>query len=102
MVQPYLELSFCEAVKNTQTPQDIWYWEHCVPEGQKAYSMTKPIRLEHHPLRPCPKSGRAKRPTLVDRDGLWRRQDNDLQPARGSHQPPTDGTDANIVDYRIS
>ena len=27
--------------------QDIWFWEHRVPEGQKAYSMTKPIRLEH-------------------------------------------------------
>jgi type I restriction enzyme M protein len=27
--------------------RDIWYWEHRVPEGQKAYSMTKPIRLEH-------------------------------------------------------
>jgi type I restriction enzyme M protein len=27
--------------------QDIWYYEHKVPEGQKAYSMTKPIRLEH-------------------------------------------------------
>ena len=26
---------------------DIWFYEHCVPEGQKAYSMTKPIRLEH-------------------------------------------------------
>ena len=26
---------------------DIWYWEHRVPEGQKAYSMTKPIRFEH-------------------------------------------------------
>ncbi|WP_237251775.1 N-6 DNA methylase [Thioalkalivibrio nitratireducens] len=25
----------------------IWYWEHRVPEGQKAYSMTRPIRLEH-------------------------------------------------------
>ncbi|MBW4974071.1 type I restriction-modification system subunit M [Roseovarius mucosus] len=32
--------------KGTPT-QDIWYWEHRVPEGQKAYSMTKPIRLEH-------------------------------------------------------
>lgn len=30
-----------------QPTQDIWYWEHRVPEGQKAYSMTKPIRLEH-------------------------------------------------------
>jgi type I restriction enzyme M protein len=27
--------------------KDIWYWEHQVPEGQKAYSMTKPIRAEH-------------------------------------------------------
>ena len=27
--------------------QDVWFWEHRVPEGQKAYSMTKPIRLEH-------------------------------------------------------
>ena len=26
---------------------DIWFYEHLVPEGQKAYSMTKPIRLEH-------------------------------------------------------
>uniref|UniRef100_UPI004048A73F N-6 DNA methylase n=3 Tax=Yoonia sp. TaxID=2212373 RepID=UPI004048A73F len=27
--------------------QDIWYWEHKVPETQKAYSMTRPIRLDH-------------------------------------------------------
>ena len=27
--------------------RDIWFWEHQVPEGQKAYSMTRPIRLEH-------------------------------------------------------
>src|ERR1700730_2985295 len=26
---------------------DIWFWEHRVPEGQKAYSMTRPIRFEH-------------------------------------------------------
>ena len=26
---------------------DVWFWEHLVPEGQKAYSMTRPIRLEH-------------------------------------------------------
>ena len=32
--------------KGTPT-QDIWYWEHRVPDTQKAYSMTKPIRLEH-------------------------------------------------------
>lgn len=32
--------------KGTPTT-DIWFYEHRVPEGQKAYSMTKPIRLEH-------------------------------------------------------
>ena len=26
---------------------DSWFYEHRVPEGQKAYSMTRPIRLEH-------------------------------------------------------
>ncbi len=31
--------------------QDIWFYEHRVPAGQKAYSMTKPIRVEH--LNPC-------------------------------------------------
>jgi len=27
--------------------RETWFWEHRVPDGQKAYSMTKPIRLEH-------------------------------------------------------
>ena len=31
--------------------QAVWFYEHRVPEGQKAYSMTKPIRLEH--FKPC-------------------------------------------------
>jgi type I restriction enzyme M protein len=26
---------------------ETWYYEHQVPESQKAYSMTKPIRVEH-------------------------------------------------------
>jgi type I restriction enzyme M protein len=30
-----------------QPTKDIWFWEHRVPEGQKAYSMTKPIHFEH-------------------------------------------------------
>ncbi|MCF8108706.1 MAG: type I restriction-modification system subunit M [Desulfohalobiaceae bacterium] len=34
-----------------QPTQDIWFYEHKVPEGQKAYSMTRPIRIEH--LQPC-------------------------------------------------
>lgn len=32
--------------KGTPT-QEVWYYEHRVPEGQKAYSMTKPIKVEH-------------------------------------------------------
>ncbi len=36
--------------KGTST-QEIWFYEHRVPEGQKAYSMTRPIRFEH--LKPC-------------------------------------------------
>ncbi len=27
--------------------KDIWFWEHRVPAGQTAYSMTRPIRFEH-------------------------------------------------------
>lgn len=27
--------------------KDIWFWEHRVPKAQNAYSMTKPIRVEH-------------------------------------------------------
>ena len=27
--------------------KEIWFYEHRVPEGQKAYSMTRPIKLEH-------------------------------------------------------
>ena len=36
--------------KGTPTKK-TWFYEHRVPEGQKAYSMTRPIRLEH--LKPC-------------------------------------------------
>jgi type I restriction enzyme M protein len=32
--------------KGTPT-EEIWYYEQRVPEGQKAYSMTRPIRAEH-------------------------------------------------------
>jgi type I restriction enzyme M protein len=31
--------------------KEIWFYEHRVPEGQKAYSMTKPIRMEY--FKPC-------------------------------------------------
>jgi len=45
--QPYAtvatNLLFFEKGKPTQ---EIWYYEHRLPEGQKSYSKTKPIRLE--------------------------------------------------------
>lgn len=45
--QPYAtvatNLLFFEKGKSTQ---EIWYYEHRLPEGQKSYSKTKPIRLE--------------------------------------------------------
>ena len=31
--------------------REIWFYEHLVPEDRKAYSMTRPIKLEH--LQPC-------------------------------------------------
>jgi type I restriction enzyme M protein len=36
-------LIFFEKGKQTN---EIWYYEHTLPEGQKAYSKTKPIRIE--------------------------------------------------------
>ncbi len=41
-------LLFFEKGKPTR---EIWFYDHRVPVGQKAYSMTKPIRVEH--LNPC-------------------------------------------------
>ncbi len=38
-------------VKGTPT-KEVWYYEHRLPEGQKSYSKTKPIRLEEfNPVR---------------------------------------------------
>ncbi len=31
---------------NKYATKEIWYYEHTLPEGQKAYSKTKPIRIE--------------------------------------------------------
>jgi type I restriction enzyme M protein len=51
--------------------KDIWFYEHRVPEGQKAYSMTKPIRVEH--LKPCVDWwGGAKRKGRKETEVAWR------------------------------
>ena len=50
---------------------DIWFYEHRVPESQKAYSMTKPIRLEH--LQGCIDWwGGAKRTGREETDHAWK------------------------------
>src|SRR3981189_921418 len=34
-------------IEKGQPTKEIWFYEQRVPEGQKAYAMTKPIRFEH-------------------------------------------------------
>ncbi len=56
--------------KGTPT-KDIWFYEHRVPEGQKAYSMTKPIRVEH--FASCVEWwGGAKRVKRVETEQAWK------------------------------
>jgi len=56
--------------KGTPT-KEIWFYEHRVPDGQKAYSMTKPIRVEY--LKPCIDWwGGAKRKGRVETEAAWK------------------------------
>jgi type I restriction enzyme M protein len=56
--------------KGTST-KETWFWEHRVPDGQKAYSMTKPIRLEH--LKDCTEWwGGAKRKGREEGPFAWK------------------------------
>jgi type I restriction enzyme M protein len=51
--------------------KDIWFYEHRIPDGQKAYSMTKPIRVEH--LKPCQDWwGGAKRKGRKETEVAWK------------------------------
>jgi type I restriction enzyme M protein len=51
--------------------KEIWFYEHSVPGGQKAYSMTKPIRVEH--LQSCIDWwGGAKRKGRVETEVAWK------------------------------
>ncbi len=61
--------------------RDIWFYEHRVPEGQKAYSMTKPIRVEH--LQSCVDWwGGAVRDGRQETPQAWRVSIDDVK-ARG-------------------
>src|ERR1700729_2980395 len=56
--------------KGTPT-KDIWFYEHRVPDSQKAYSMIKPIRIEH--LTPCVDWwGGAKRKGGQETEVAWK------------------------------
>jgi type I restriction enzyme M protein len=51
--------------------RDVWFYEHQVPAGQKAYSMTKPIKLEH--LQACIDWwGGAERENRQETDQAWK------------------------------
>jgi type I restriction enzyme M protein len=66
--------------KGTPT-KEIWFYEHQVPSDQKAYSMTKPIRLEH--LQPCIDWwGGAKRKGREETSHAWKVTAEDVN-ARG-------------------
>jgi len=56
--------------KGTPT-KDVWFYEHRVIDGQKAYSMTKPIRVEH--LQGCVDWwGGAQRQDRQENDVAWK------------------------------
>ena len=66
--------------KGTST-QDIWFYEHRVPSTQKAYSMTRPIRLEH--MQGCVDWwGGADREGRVETDVAWKVSADEVK-ARG-------------------
>jgi type I restriction enzyme M protein len=57
---------------------EIWFYEQRVPEGQKAYSMTKPIRVEH--LQKCVDWwGGNERKGRVDTEFAWRISIDDVK-----------------------
>jgi type I restriction enzyme M protein len=61
--------------------KEIWFYEHQIPDGQKAYSMTKPIRVEH--FAPCVKWwGGAKRKGRKEGEFAWKVSAADVK-ARG-------------------
>ena len=58
--------------------KDIWFYEHRVPDAQKAYSMTRPIRVEH--LKPCVDWwGGAKRKGRVETEFAWKVSAEDVK-----------------------
>jgi len=68
-------LLFFEKGQPTET---IWYYEHRVPSGQQAYSMTKPMQLEH--LQDCVEWwGGAERNNRQETEVAWKLSINDIK-----------------------
>jgi type I restriction enzyme M protein len=66
--------------KGTPT-EEIWFYEHRVPDAQKAYAMTKPIRIEH--FKACVDWwGGAKRKGRVETEVAWKVSADEVK-ARG-------------------
>ncbi|MDQ3420878.1 MAG: type I restriction-modification system subunit M [Acidobacteriota bacterium] len=60
---------------------EVWFYEHRVPAGQKSYSMTRPIRVEH--LQPAVDWwGGAGRQRRIETEVAWRVAIDDIK-ARG-------------------
>jgi len=73
---------------------DIWFYEHRVPEGQKAYSMTKPIRVEH--LQPCVDWwGGPRREGRVEKEVAWKVTAEDIKDRGYNIDVPNPHTYAN-------
>jgi type I restriction enzyme M protein len=61
-----------------QPTQDVWFYEHHVPATQKAYSMTKPIRVEH--LQGCVDWwGGAERVGRQETEHAWKVSSDDIK-----------------------
>jgi type I restriction enzyme M protein len=43
----FFEKPALSVAEGGEPTKEIWFYEHRVPDGQKAYSMTRPIRVEH-------------------------------------------------------
>lgn len=67
----FFEKACPERGRRGDPTQDVWFYEHRVPEGQKAYSMTRPIKVEH--LNGCVEWwGGAERENRQKTDQAWK------------------------------
>jgi type I restriction enzyme M protein len=67
----FFEKPALSEVEGGGATQEVWFYEHRVPEGQKAYSMTRPIKVEH--LQGCVDWwGGAERENRQETEQAWK------------------------------